>query len=310
MSFGLVTDGGSSGQQREFGADRHICSSSWARFVGLSVLCLDFNRDVRLAHKGKLPGKTEWTAEQHFNAIKARWLNDEPAVSAELRPFLEPLRFIQVLTRYEEKAISGFVAYHPGMAASLPGGKKVSGKPELHVVIQGSYLGIQDSLSNATFWLKPFNYVLEKLGLSNNTDKPSNNRLKEHRGYANIAQQLYPQLEEAIRTAEQKVEKKPERIIVSGHSLGSAVGAGLLKLLEVAGQYNELEAFLFAQPRSFKHLDDTCSMKECVLDIRNVNDPVVMASEMYQGLGTQVRFDGASFVGAVKPEAFSCRQLA
>merc|ERR1712029_541755 len=110
---------------------------------------------------------------------------------------------------------------------------------------------------------------------------------KEHSGYAKIARQLYPQIEEAIRKAEVQVEKKAERLIVSGHSLGSAVGAGLLKLLEAAGRFSELEAFLFAQPRSFKHLPDTCGLKDSVLDIRNLNDPFVMASEMYQALGTQ-----------------------
>jgi len=274
------------------------------------VLCLDFNRDVRLDHKGKLPGKREWTAKQHFEAIKAQWLKEEPAVAAELRPFLEPLQFIQVLTRYEEKAISGFVAYHPGMAASSPSsGKQISGMPELHIVVQGSYLAMQDTLTNAKIWLTPFSKVLEKLGLSSHTGKPSNDQLKEHRGYAKIAQQLYPQLEEAIRTVDLRVEKKAECIVVSGHSMGSAVVAGLLRLLEAAGRFSKLEAFLFAQPRSFKHLDDTCSMKDGVLDIRNVKDPVVMASERYQGLGTQVAFDGDAFVGAVKPEAFSYQQF-
>jgi len=63
------------------------------------VLCLDFNRNVRLAHKGELPGKQNWTAEQHFESIRARWLREvrENKVAAELSQFLKPMQLRIIL---------------------------------------------------------------------------------------------------------------------------------------------------------------------------------------------------------------------
>jgi len=280
---------------------------AWARFAGISVLCLDFNRNVRLAHKGKLPGRQGWSGAQHFESIRARWLREvnDNTVPVELRQFLAPLRFVQTLDRYRERSISGFVAYHPGDDYR---------EPELHVIIQGSYLGMKDTLFNAMASSTHFTESLHKLGLQGEAVATRGGQLKQHCGYAKIARQLYRQVQVATTVLE--AENLPvTRIVVSGHSLGSAAGAGLLKLLKASGR--EVQGFLFAQPDSFKHgprgshqqrLDDECMMRDCVLNIHNTNDPVVAASEWrpaaFQALGTHVHFDGAPFVGAVRPDEF------
>jgi len=214
------------------------------------------------------------------------------------------LRYIQTLERYRERSISGFVAYHPGGDY---------GEPELHVIIQGSYLGMLDTVFNATglFWSTRFTKSLHKLGLRGAAIGTSDSQLRQHCGYAKIARQLYKQVQVAAAVLE--AEGFPvTRIVVSGHSLGSSAGAGLLKLLKASGR--EVQGFLFAQPDSFKcagheqSLDDECMMRDCVLNIHNANDPVVAASEWrpaaFQALGTHVPFDGAPFVGAVRPDAF------
>jgi len=308
-------------------------ASAWTRLAGISVLCLDFNRDVRLAYKGKLPGKQSWSAEHHFEAIKARWLREE-TVGAELGRFLEPLQFVRMLTRYRIRAISGFLAYHPGTTAGknspINESNDISdhhGEPELHVIIQGSYMGMKDSLTNAMAWPVPFLNLLERLGLIGNATDTSDKTLKAHYGYSKIANQLYPQVQDAASALEQ--EGKPvRRIVVSGHSLGSAVGAGLLKLLKADQRFSEVQAVLFAQPHSFTYghwcdflkcgpccgrqgnLDGRspgdCMMKHCVLNIQNTKDPVVMASEVYHSLGTHVKFDGAPFTGEVRRHHCHC----
>jgi len=290
-------------------------SNAWTRFAGTAVLCLDFNRDVRLAHKGGLPGKQGWSAEQHVEAIKAKWLRRE-AVPTELSQFLQSLQFVQTLTRYRKKAISGFVAYHPGNTASCSSDSFVddSGhlrEPELHVIIQGSYLGVKDSLFNAMAWPRRWVKQLQKLNLTEDAGDENDCQLRAHYGYTKIARQLYPQVQAAASKLEQD-GKTVGRVVVSGHSLGSAVGAVLVKLLKVNGRFSSVQAFLFAQPHSFTEFrscsrvrdpDADLMMQDHVLSIDNTNDPVVKASQLYQGLGTSVRFDGASLTGALKPDA-------
>merc|ERR1712228_567683 len=92
-----------------------------------------------------------------------------------------------------------------------------------------------------------------------------------------------------------------EKLVVSGHSLGSAVGAGLLKVIDVADKYEKF-GILYAQPNSFEnsqlafltheHLNNEQAMEQSVINVHNIHDPVVMASEIsgYDPLGTELSF--------------------
>jgi len=281
----------------------------WVRFAGISVLCLDYNKNVREAYKGRLRGREKDTAEDHFQSIRVWWKRE---LDGKLEDFLEDVEFVQALVRYRQASNSGVVVYRPRKTHVSPNDKHPRRDGNLHtydtrsellVIVQGSYLGAQDTCHNATFWTQAFPSVLEALDTRSIAGSvhplAGYPELMEHSGYAEIVKELFPQVLAAIK----KNNKPIDRIVVTGHSLGAAVGAGLVLALQNRDKY-DLQAFLYAQPRSFQGLSDEVRNKETVLDIHNTLDPVVAASKIYKGLGSHAAFDGDLFAGDDKPKAF------
>lgn len=262
---------------------------NWQRFAAIAALCLDYNRDVREAHKGWDKHRTNWTSQQFFDDVRARWMKDK------MESYLHDLHYVRELRRYvgtksEENA--GFVAYHHGMD-----------RQELLVVVQGSMEG-HDGLMNFRVLSTVFDTgVLMPLNV---TPCANSKGLREHTGYSKVVVEVYPQIQQAIVDVESRYGKL-KKIVVSGHSLGSAVGAGLLKVIEAANEY-EGRGMLYAQPNSFKvgfwnflwnqHLTDDQQMVQSIVNVHNIEDPVVVASEtggLYDALGTELSFGGGKF---------------
>merc|ERR1712113_815430 len=129
---------------------------------------------------------------------------------------------------------SGFVAYQRTTR-------------EVLIVVQGS-MSKEDSLANANGVavsfeqdvLRPFR-IDPKRGLGS---------LREYKGYSEIVVTLWREISEVLANVT-KTKGNISRVIVSGHSLGAAVAAGVLEVLNNENKHPS-QGYLFAQPDSFK----------------------------------------------------------
>jgi hypothetical protein len=284
------------------------------RLQALAVGCLVFNERVRekyktgssflqrIGYETSSPGESSCSisdeeAQQIFNTMLADWTTK--------CPYLKDFGWMGSLRRgppSSAESTANDVADFGSSTSGIVTYRRDT--KELFVIVQGSYLGLQDAAINAEVNFVPFQSILETVPEKmRDVAADAHENVKVHKGYFTWAANLIEELAsmENLRTLDIK------NVVITGHSLGAAVGAEMVALLRLlAGKCSifstpvDVSGVLFAQPNSFHNLrhmrnGDRDFFNKDVLNFCNVDDPVVRASEsfgIYEPLGQKVKFNG------------------